>query len=302
MPPGYGLTAVVWTGGEQAVGEPGSPQTVTPSREARPAAATLVTMPTTTVEHRWVGPDAGPFAVWVADRCAAEPQHCVRVTAVGRSAAGRLVVQTEQLSGTPLPDALDRIGVPTVGVAVTLTLPLLELAVDAGAGAVLLGDARADDVLVDDAGAPVLVDHPPDADPGAAPARTSEAPGGVALLHAVRAVWERVDPREPCRAAVDDAVTGALGGAVEDLRRLVAVVQATGPPRPVRWDPPADVYAVATPAPPAATGILAVVQDVVERGVRLGAGGARVSPRKVLVGAAVAAGLVVAGVLGLRGT
>ncbi|MBF4581733.1 hypothetical protein ITJ54_03520 [Curtobacterium sp. VKM Ac-2865] len=259
-------------------------------------------MPTTTVEHRWVGPDTGPFAVWVADRCAAEPQHCVRVATVGRSASGRLVVQTEQLSGMPLPDALDRIGVPTTGVAVTLTLPLLELAVDAAAGAVLLGDARADDVLVDDSGAPVLVDHPPAVDPGSAPARTSESPGTVALFHAVRSVWERVDPREPCRAAVDDAVAGALGGAVEDLRRLVAVVQATGPPRPVRWDPPADVYAVATPAPPAATGILAVVQDVVERGVRLGAGGTRVAPRKVLVGAVVAAGLVAAGVLGLRGT
>jgi hypothetical protein len=259
-------------------------------------------MATTTVEHRWAGPDAGPYADWVADRCAAEPQHCVHVIAVGRSAAGRLVVQSEQLAGTPLPDALDRIGVPTVGVAVTLTLPLLELAIDAAAGAVLLGDARADDVLVDDAGAPVLVDHPPDADPGSAPARTSESPGAVALLHAVRAVWERVDPREPCRAAVDDAVIGALGGAVEDLRRLVAVVQATGPPRPVRWDPPADVYAVVTPVPPVPTGLLAVVQDLVERGVQLGAGGVRLTPRKVLVGGVIAAGLAAAGVLGATGT
>ncbi|WP_267424934.1 MULTISPECIES: hypothetical protein [unclassified Curtobacterium] len=257
-------------------------------------------MPTTTVEHRWSGPDTGPYAAWVADRCAAEPQHCVRVTAVGRSPDGHLVVQTEQLTGTPLPDALDRIGVPTVGVAVTLTLPLLELAIDAGAGALLLGDARADDVLVDDSGAPVLVDHPPDVDPGSAPLRTSESPGATALLHAVRTVWERVDPREPCRAAVDDAVAGALGGAVEDLRRLVDVVQATGPPRPVRWEPPADVYAVAAPAPPQPTGLLAAVQDVVERGVRLGAGGVRVSPRQVLVGVVVAAGLVAAGVLGLN--
>jgi hypothetical protein len=258
-------------------------------------------MPTTTVEHRWSGPDTGPYAAWVADRCAAEPQHCVRVTAVGRSAGGRLVVQTEQLAGTPLPDALDRIGVPTVGVAVTLTLPLLELAVDAGAGTLLLGDARADDVLVDDAGAPVLVDHPPDADPGSAPARTSESPGAVALLHAVRIVWERVDPREPCRAAVDDAVTRALGGAVEDVRRLVAVVQATSPPRPVRWEPPPDVYAVVAPPAPVATRRLALVQKALERGVRFGVAGVRVSPRMVLVGVVVAAGLVAAGALGLQG-
>jgi hypothetical protein len=256
-------------------------------------------MATTTVEHRWSGPDTGPYAAWTADRCASAPQHCVRVTAVGRSAGGRLVVQTEQLTGTPLPDALDRIGVPTVGVAVTLTLPLLELAVDAAAGAVVLGDARADDVLVDDSGAPVLVDHPPGADPGPMPARTSESPGAAALLLAVRAVWERVDPREPCRAAVDAAVAGALGGAVEDLRRLVTVVQATSPPRPVRWDPPADVYAVEAPAQPVPTGLLAAAQDVLERGVRLGRGGVRLPARTLLVGVVVAGGLVAAGVLGL---
>lgn len=299
MPPGYGLTAIVWTVGELAVGERRSPQTVAPGREARPASATLVTMATTTVEHRWSGPDTGRYALWVADRCASEPQHCVRVTTVGRSPDGRLVAQTEQLTGTPLPDALDRIGVPTVGVAVTLTLPLLELAIDAAAGAVVLGDARADDVLVDDSGAPVLVDHPPDADPGSAPLRRSEAPGVTALVQAARAVWERVDHREPCRAAVDAAVAGALGGAVEDLRRLVAVVHATGPPRPVRWEPPADVYAVVAPAPPEPTGLLAVVQDVVERGVRLGRGGVRVPARTLLVGVVVASGLVAAGVLGL---
>ncbi|WIB61784.1 hypothetical protein DEJ13_08125 [Curtobacterium sp. MCLR17_007] len=307
-------------------------------------------METITVHQRWTGPDTGPFAAWVADRASADPTHCVRVDAVGRDPSGRLVVCAESLRGTRLPDALDRIGVPTVGVAVTLTVPLIELAAQARSGAIVLGDARADDVLVDDAGLTVLVDHPPDADvdghgvdryglgqrdadasardartrcgpsggrgrprqastssaalsASAAPSaasRSSQAPGATALLFAVRAVWERVDPREPCRAAIDRAVAEAVDGADADVLRLLEVVRATGPPRPVRWDPPRDDFVFVAPQEPASPGLAGVLRQFVEDGVRVG-GAVRVPMRRLLVGAVVLAGVVAAGVFALRG-
>jgi hypothetical protein len=309
-------------------------------------------MDTITMECRWTGADTGAFAAWVADRSAADPVHCVRIDAVGRNPSGRLAVRTEFLRGTRLPDALDRIGVPSVGVAVTLTVPLLELAVDARAGAVLLGDARAEDVLVDDSGATVLVDRPPGTDPpgtdlpgtdppgtdppgtdppgtdlpgthppgtglpdvdatdagppaGAARApamtlRRKESPGSLAVLHAVRMVWERVDPREPCRAAVDHAVAEALDGDVDTVRRLLAVVRATSAPRPVRWDPPHDDFDFIDPVPPPTTGVSAAVRRFLEQGLVL-PGGTRMPARRVLVGAVVAVGAASAGVIALGG-
>ncbi|TCK62818.1 hypothetical protein [Curtobacterium sp. PhB136] len=332
-------------------------------------------MDTITLQSHWTGPDTGPFATWVADRAAADQTHCVRIDAVGRDPAGRLAVRTEALHGARLPDALDRIGSPTVGVAVTLTVPLLLLAADARSGAVVLGDARADDVLVDDAGVTVLADHPPGADPpgtdlpstdlpstdlpgadspgtdlpgtdlpvidppgtdlpatdwnrtdvpglarspsvtgpppgerpsgvgragrAAVPARTSESPGPTALLHAVRAVWERVDPREPCRAVVDTAVAEALGGGVDEVLRLLDVVRATAPPRPVRWDPPPDdfLFVDTVDDAPDDTGVVRWVRRFVERGLTL-PGGRTVPARRVVVGGVVA-GLAAAGVITL---
>ncbi|ROP65951.1 hypothetical protein [Curtobacterium sp. ZW137] len=319
-------------------------------------------MDTITLQSHWTGPDTGPFATWVADRAAADQTHCVRIDAVGRDPAGRLAVRTEALHGARLPDALDRIGSPTVGVAVTLTVPLLLLAADARSGAVVLGDARADDVLVDDAGVTVLADHPPGADPpgtdlpgadspgkdlpgtdspgigspGTAPdrtdvpglarspsvtgpppgepsgvgrvgraavaARTSELPGPTAVLHAVRAVWERVDPREPCRAVVDTAVAEALGGGVDEVLRLLDVVRATAPPRPVRWDPPPDdfLFVDTVEAAPDDTGVVRWTRRFVERGVTL-PGGRTVPARRVVVGGVVVAGLAAAAVITLGG-
>ncbi|WP_148070907.1 hypothetical protein [Curtobacterium sp. PhB130] len=329
-------------------------------------------MDTITLQSHWTGPDTGPFATWVADRAAADQTHCVRIDAVGRDPAGRLAVRTEALHGARLPDALDRIGSPTVGVAVTLTVPLLLLAADARSGAVVLGDARADDVLVDDAGVTVLADHPPGADPpgtdlpstdlpatdpnrtdllgtdlpgtdspgtdlpatdpnrtdvpglarsptatgppgqrpsgvlrpgrAAVAARTSESPGPTALLHAVRAVWERVDPREPCRAVVDTAVAEALGGGVDEVLRLLEVVRATAPPRPVRWDPPTDdfLFVDTVEAAPDDSGVVRWIRRFVERGVTL-PGGRTVPARRVVVGGVVVAGLAAAGVITLGG-
>lgn len=172
------------------MGERLSPQTTPHCQEAPPAPATLVAMETVTVEQWWTGSDEGPFAAWVGDRAAADPTHCVRVERVGRDPVGRLVVRVEPLRGVPLPAALDRIGTLTVGVAVTLTVPLLELAAQARAGSMVLGSARPDDVLVDDAGVTVLVDHPPGAvdatavDPAAVdPAVVDPAADGPPVRH-----------------------------------------------------------------------------------------------------------------------
>ncbi|WP_144758967.1 hypothetical protein [Curtobacterium sp. 9128] len=254
-----------------------------------------------TIDRWWTGPDSGPFAAWVADRCSADPVHCVRVAAVGRRADGALVVHLESLHGTPLPDALDRIGGPTVGVAVTLTVPLLDVAVQAVAGSLVLGTARADDVLVDDAGAPVLVDRPPGssaADGLPAATRSSETSGATALLHAARTVWERVDPRSPCRAQVDAAFADAIGGGSAELTRLVSVVRATAPPRPVRWEPPADVFAFVEqqePAPPSPGERLGALLG---NGVPL-PGGGRIPVRRLLIGVVVAVGVAAAGVFAI---
>ncbi|OIH93798.1 hypothetical protein [Curtobacterium sp. MCBA15_001] len=276
-------------------------------------------METVTVEQWWTGPDDGPFAAWVADRAAADPTHCVRVERVGRDPTGRLVVRVEPLRGVPLPTALDRIGTLTVGVAVTLTVPLLELAAQGRAGSMVLGSARPDDVLVDDAGVTVLVDHPPgtvdpvaqDA-PSAGPAvgaraarptsvRSTRVPGPTALLLAARTVWERVDAREACRPALDHALATALDGTAHDVVLVLEAVRATGPPRPVRWELPPDDFAFAPPTPPAPAGITAVLRRWIEDGVPL-PGGSRLPARRLLVGIVVLTGVAAAGAFALGGT
>lgn len=136
------------------------------SLEARRATATLVAMETSTEDHpdRWIATgNEHDVLSWVADRSAAAERHLVPVAAVGRTPTGHLVVDIDRPTGTPLVAALDRLGTPTTGVAVTLTVPLLELLVAVHDGAVLLGTAGIDDVLVDDSGAVVLCDRPTNA-------------------------------------------------------------------------------------------------------------------------------------------
>jgi hypothetical protein len=193
--------------------------------------------------------DGGAFAAWVADRCAVTHAHLVQIAEVGRDETGALVARAAVSAGIPLPDALDRIGTPTLGVAVTLTLPLLEVARLADSGAVLLGTAQIDDVIVDDAGAVVVVDRPPDS-LDLVPA--GSVPGVEALVLAVRAVWDRVDPREPACAGIEALCAAARRAGGAALVELENAVRAAAPPRPVRWDPPRLGYGPAAAAAAAA--------------------------------------------------
>ncbi|PZE92819.1 hypothetical protein DEI95_07585 [Curtobacterium sp. MCBD17_008] len=279
-------------------------------REARPTAGTLVTVdleqPTDRCWRTATPSDA--FWEWVADRSCLAHDHLVAVAQVGRDETGTLVVRTAGPSGLALPTALDRIGSPTPGVAVTLTLPLLEVALLADAGALLLGSARVEDVVVDDAGAVVLVDRPPGAD-GQQPA--GSLPGVEALVLAVRAVWDRVDARDagiagPGADGIDERCSLARthGGAA--LVELDRAVRAAAPPRPVRWDPPplpyafetADRHGTATGGRPGTQGTLPVgrllvaCREVLTSGVPLA--GRRVGVRAVVTVLVVVAGLVVA--------
>lgn len=287
-------------------------------------------MQVVTERIRWCASDhERALLAWTADRASAAGRHLVPVVAVGRQTDGRLVVEVDRPTGTPLAAALDTLGTPTTGVAVTLTVPLLELAVAERSGAVVLGTAGLDDVLVDDAGAVLLCDRPPGAvaatPPTTVDARASPVPenvlvpAGVAtagaghgarrpsdqagvriLLLAARVVWERTDDRDPVRAGVDAALADALDGDVEAVRAALSVVRAAAAPRPVRWDPPS-IDLVVVDAPPARAdtdALLDVVRDVLERGVPLGAG-RRLPLRRALVGVVVAAGLTAAAVFAL---
>ncbi len=264
----------------------------------------------------WAATSEGTFLGWVAARSVAPERHLGPVLAVGRARNGALVAELLRPAGPSIAAALDRLGTPSVGVAVTLTEPLLDLAVAAGRGAVLLGPACAEDVVVDDSGAVVLCDRPMGAvpfaaGPGSAPLSSAGVVDGIAaLLLAVRIVWERVDPREACRPDVDTALITARCGDPAALDSLRATVHAAGAPRPVRWDPPAGLFSFAEPVPPVpgpgseAAGsvvdaVIARARDVAERGVPVG--GRRVPARQVLVGVVVAAGLVVAAVTALGG-
>jgi hypothetical protein len=296
------------------------------SLEARRATATLVTMETRTDDHpdRWTATgDEHEVLTWVADRSAAAERHLVPVAAVGRTPTGHLVVDLDRPTDTPLVAALDRLGTPTIGVAVTLTVPLLELLVAVHDGAVLLGDAGIDDVLVDDSGAVVLCDRPTNAASPASPtnpmtptnptnARTptrTAHPTPTAhstdatrtLVLAARTVWDRVDPTDPAQQPVLDALQDALDGDGPSARAALDVVRGTAAPRPFRWTPvPSDLVFAEPPTPDGQDGLLERLRDVVEHGVPLGAE-RRLPLRRVLVGLVVAVGSVVAALTLLGG-
>jgi len=157
-------------------------------------------------EHdRWCASgDEGRLLAWAADRATATGRHLAPLVAVGRLPDGRLAVDVERPTGTPLVAALDGLGVPTTGVAVTLTVPLLELAAAERAGAVRIGTAGLDDVLVDDAGAVVVCDRPDGAAPcdrpdAAAPCdRPDAAAPRFDRPDAVAARFDRPDGAAPC--------------------------------------------------------------------------------------------------------
>lgn len=312
---GYGLARRSQTVPPRLWANTGCPQCWSSGREARLASATLVAMePWEQLDLCWRSTaDAPDFAAWLADRCAVTHDHLVGVAEVGRDETGALVARAAGSVGLPLPDALDRIGTPTVGVAVTLTVPLLEVALLADAGALLLGTARVEDVLVDDAGAVVLVDRPPGTT-GTVPA--GSVAGVQALVSAVRAVWDRVDPREHACADVDALCSAARSEGGAALVDLEQAVRAAAPPRPVRWDPVPFEHAFVLPASPvgaapgARTGarapvgqddlltrVIATCRDVLTSGIPIG--GRRFGVRPVVTAVVLASGLVVAGVTAL---
>lgn len=289
------------------------PQVVRESLEAHRATATLVTMETSTDHHpdRWIASgDEHDVLTWVADRSAAAERHLVPVAAVGRTPTGHLVVDLDRPTGTPLVAALDRLGTPTTGVAVTLAVPLLELLVAVHDGAVLLGAAGIDDVLVDDSGAVVLCDRPTNATTPTTPTRTAH-PTPTAhstdathtLVLAARTVWDRVDPTDPAQQPVLDALQDALDGDGPSARAALDVVRTAAAPRPFRWTPVPSDLVFAEPPTPDGHGhdqLLERLRDVVEHGVPLGAD-RRLPLRRVLVGLVVAVGSVVAALTLLGG-
>lgn len=319
MPPGYGLSRRVRTRSDPAVGEQGSPQAEAPTGRRDPPHDRLSRMQMVTDRIRWCATDdERSLLAWAADRASAAGRHLAPVAAVGRLPDGRLVVEVTRPTGTPLAAALDTLGTPTTGVAVTLTVPLLELAAAERSGAVRLGTAGLDDVLVDDAGAVLLCDRPTGAEtstasggaggaasPGGATTpsghRRSDQDGARVLLLAARVVWERTDERDPARAAIGAALAEALDGGVDAVRAALATVRAAAAPRPVRWEPlpfdPLGCVPTAT-ATNAETPLLRTVQDVLERGVPL-RGGRRLPLRRALVGVVVASGLTAAAVFSL---
>ncbi|MBF4593419.1 hypothetical protein ITJ58_06590 [Curtobacterium flaccumfaciens] len=274
-------------------------------------------METSTEDHldRWIATgNEHDVLTWVADRSAAAERHLVPVAAVGRTPTGHLVVDLDRPTGTPLVAALDRLGTPTTGVAVTLTVPLLELLVAVHDGAVLLGAAGIDDVLVDDSGAVVLCDRPTNpTNPTnqtnartptrtAPPTRTVHSTDATrTLVLAARTVWDRVDPADPAQQPVLDALQDALDGDGPSARTALEVVHGTAAPRPFRWTPvPSDLVFAEPPTPDGQDGLLERLRDVVEHGVPLGAE-RRLPLRRVLVGLVVAVGSVVAALTLLGG-
>ncbi|WP_146243486.1 hypothetical protein [Curtobacterium sp. MCLR17_034] len=280
-------------------------------------------METSTAHHpdRWIATgNEHDVLSWVADRSAAAERHLVPVAAVGRTPTGHLVVDLDRPTGTPLVAALDRLGTPTTGVAVTLTVPLLELLVAVHDGAILLGTAGIDDVLVDDSGAVVLCDRPTNAtnptNPTnpmnqtnartptrtAPPTRTVHSTDATrTLVLAARTVWDRVDPADPAQQPVLDALQDALDGDGPSARTALDVVHGTAAPRPFRWTPvPSDLVFAEPPTSDGQDGLLERLRDVVEHGVPLGAD-RRLPLRRVLVGLVVAVGSVVAALTLLGG-
>ncbi|MCE0457254.1 hypothetical protein [Curtobacterium flaccumfaciens] len=257
------------------------------------------------------GHDERDVLTWVADRSAAAERHLVPVSAVGRTPTGRLVVDLDRPTGTPLVPALDRLGTPTTGVAVTLTVPLLELLVSVHDGAVLLGTAGIDDVLVDDSGAVVLCDRPTNATNPTNPTNSTNATTPTRTAHSIdatrtlvlaaRSVWDRVDPADPAQAQVLGALQDALDGDGPSARAALDVVRAAAAPRPFRWTPvPSDLVFAEPPTLDGQNGLLDRLRDVVEHGVPLGAG-RRLPLRRVLVGLVVTVGSAIAALTLLGG-
>ncbi|ROP58724.1 hypothetical protein [Curtobacterium sp. PhB115] len=277
---------------------------------------------------RWLATgDEADLLAWLADRSTTGHRHLVPVGAVGRTRTGALVVEVTPPSGTVLTAALDRLGAPTTGVAVTLTLPLLELLVALHAGAVRIGAAAVDDVVVDDAGAVVLCDHPPGAERRTAPAaeRGSTTARGTAergrrpdarsrtgqpgrdpsraIVFAARTVWDRVDPRDPARVGVTAALEQALDGDGRAARAALEAVRTAAAPRPFRWEPaPADLLFAEPERPRGANGLNRAnvldrakewLRDAVEHGIPLGSG-RRLPVRRAVVGVVVAVGATAA--------
>ncbi|KTR21384.1 hypothetical protein [Curtobacterium citreum] len=285
--------------------------------EARPVSATLVTMtkpstpaagPVTTAEtDRWCGSvDPTAFARWLADRAVGAGPHLAPVVAVGRCPAGHLAARVLRPAALPLDRAFEELGVPTSGVAVTVSVPLLELAATARAGALELGALGPDDVGLDDAGAVLVVDRPPGAarccgdESDAEPlhGRRSDPDGPRQLVLAARTVWDRVDAQDPARGVVDPLLDGVVDADGPTLRSVVEQVLGAAAPRPVRWargtPAVADLEFAAPPPAPAdepLDRVLRVVLTVLEQGVPVGRG-RRIGLRRVVVGVAVASGLV----------
>ncbi|WP_147281476.1 hypothetical protein [Curtobacterium sp. AG1037] len=264
--------------------------------------------PATTAEtDRWCGSvDPTAFARWLADRAVGAGPHLAPVVAVGRCPAGHLAARVLRPAALPLDRAFEELGVPTSGVAVTVSVPLLELAATARAGALELGALGPDDVGLDDAGAVLVVDRPPGAarccgdESDAEPlhGRRSDPDGPRQLVLAARTVWDRVDAQDPARGVVDPLLDGVVDADGPTLRSVVEQVLGAAAPRPVRWargtPAVADLeFAAAPPAPvdEPLDRVLRVVRTVLEQGVPVGRG-RRIGLRRVVVGVAVASGLV----------
>ncbi|WP_146240159.1 hypothetical protein [Curtobacterium sp. MCSS17_008] len=229
-------------------------------------------MTTAERRERWCGAlDPSAFARWVADRSAGCGAHLVPVVRVGRCPDGHLAAEVLRPAVRPLGEALDVLGAPTEGVAVTLTVPLLQVAVRARAGAVEVGTVPQDGVGVDESGAVLVADVPPGAvpihadgacaadlprqdtcatgprsdrtctEPGRQPVRAplrDDPDGPRQLVLAARMVWDRVDARAPARRALDPVLDAAKDGDAALVAEALDLVTAAAPPRPVRWTRP----------------------------------------------------------------
>ncbi len=333
MRPGYGLGHPPQTAAAQAVGEHGPPQVCSCGREARTGSVTLVTVTTTDSTDHWCGAaDPPAFARWLADRSAGCGAHLVPVLRAGRCPSGHPAVEVLRPPVRALDEALDVVGTPTEGVAVTLTVPLLQLAARARAGALELGVLSVEEIGVDEAGAVLVADRPPGAVPpchddpasGTTPTESVTVPvgrptrspwdadGSRQLVLAARTVWDRVDARTPVRESLDPVLDAAVDGGADDVRAALALVLAAAPPRPVRWTRPLGALfddgstavpgqdaraAAASTAVGTAAGaaLVALARDLVERGIPVGST-RRLPVRIALVGTLVTGGLVAAAV------
>lgn len=224
-------------------------------------------MTTTDSTDHWCGAaDPPAFARWLADRSAGCGTHLVPVLRAGRCPSGHPAVEVLRPPVRALDEALDVVGIPTEGVAVTLTVPLLQLAARARAGALELGALSVEEIGVDEAGAVLVADRPPGAVPpcrdrsalgntasGTSASDTTvsepvpvvrpvrsprDADGSRQLVLAARTVWDRVDARARVRETLDPVLDAAVDGGADDVRAALALVLAAAPPRPVRWTRP----------------------------------------------------------------